>query len=98
MTSEDVVQLAKLARIELSEAEVATYTKEMSAILAYVGAVKNLVAESASTATPSLGDRYNVFRADEVTNGAGEYTDAVLKEMPQTDGRYLVVKKILQTE
>ncbi len=97
MTREEIIHLAALARIELSEAEIEKFTKELSAILSYVGTVQSLSA-GAADAAPRLGDRYNVLRTDAVTNEPDEYTKAILAEMPQTEGRYMVVKKILQTD
>ena len=97
MNKEEVVHLAKLARIELSEKEVAVFTDEMSAILSYVSEVKDIAGE-VSTGEPKPGARFNVFRKDEVTNKEDEYTQALLDEMPQTEGRFMVVKKILNTD
>jgi Asp-tRNA(Asn)/Glu-tRNA(Gln) amidotransferase C subunit len=45
-----------------------------------------------------VGARFNVFRADEVTNQPDQYTEALLAEMPQTSGRLMKVKKILTIE
>ena len=97
MTKEEVIHLAKLARIELSETEVENFTKEMSAILTYVSSIKEIVGDEV-TNTPTVGDRFNVFRADVVTNEPDSTTPEILAEMPKTEGRYLVVKKILQSE
>jgi aspartyl-tRNA(Asn)/glutamyl-tRNA(Gln) amidotransferase subunit C len=97
MTKEEIQHLAKLARIELSDEEVDKFTTEMSAILDYVSAVTDIVGDDALTA-PQVGARYNVFRKDEVTNGADEHTEALLAEMPQTQGRFMVVKKILNPD
>jgi len=97
MTKEEIIHLAALARLELTPAEIEKFTKELSAILSYVGTVQTL-AESAADTTPRLGDRFNVLRTDAVTNEPEQYTKDILAEMPQTEGRYMVVKKILQTE
>ena len=69
----------------------------MSAILSYVGTVKELVADTEAV-EPTVGPRYNVFRPDVVTNKADAYTADLLAAMPQTEGRFMVVKKIIQTE
>jgi aspartyl-tRNA(Asn)/glutamyl-tRNA(Gln) amidotransferase subunit C len=97
MTKDEVKHLAKLSRIELSEAEVETFTEEMSAILAYVGQVKDIVA-AGEEKVPVVGLRHNIFRKDEVTNTPDEFTKDILAEMPKTEGRYMVVKKILNTD
>ncbi len=94
MKREDVAHLAKLARIELSETELEKLPEELSSIVSYVGAVTDIAGDDADTA-PQLGARHNVFRLDEVTNEADEYTADLLAEMPSTDGRYMKVKKIL---
>ncbi len=97
MTKEEVIHLAKLARIELSNTELENFTKEMSAILTYVSSIKEMVGDEVISA-PTVGDRFNVFRPDVVTNEPDSTTKEILSEMPQTEGRYLVVKKILQSE
>ncbi len=98
MTQEEVRHLAKLARIELTEQEIVKFAKEMSAVLDYVSKVKQLAGEDDVSLKPTVGARYNVFRPDLVTNEPEAYTKELLAEMPKTEGRYLVVKKILQTD
>jgi aspartyl-tRNA(Asn)/glutamyl-tRNA(Gln) amidotransferase subunit C len=97
MTREEIHDLAALARLELSEAEVVQFTKELSAILSYVGAVQELVGDATPT-EPMVGDRYNVFRQDIVSNEPDGDTAVLLKEMPATNGRFLQVKKILHID
>lgn len=97
MNKEEVVHLAKLARIELGQNEIDAFTTEMSAILAYVSEVKDIAGE-VNDGEPKPGARYNVFRKDEVTNEADKYTKELLAEMPKTEGRFMVVKKILNTD
>jgi aspartyl-tRNA(Asn)/glutamyl-tRNA(Gln) amidotransferase subunit C len=97
MTKEEVEHLAKLARIELSEAEVETFTTEISAILEYVSTVQDIAGDDASAA-PVVGTHHNIFRKDEVTNEPNSFTEDLLAEMPQTEGRFMVVKKILNTD
>lgn len=96
MNKNDVQHLANLARIELSEAEIESFTTEISAILEYVSAVQDMAGDD--NTTPKVGARYNVFRPDVVTNEPEEFTADILAEMPQTSGRYMVVKKILNPD
>ncbi len=96
MKQDDVKHLASLSRIELAPSEVETFTNEMSAILEYVSAVQGMAGTGALE--PKLGARYNVFRPDEVTNEPGSHTADLLAEMPETDGRFMVVKKILNPD
>lgn len=94
MKREDIAHLATLARIELTEAELVKLPEELSSIVSYVSAITDIAGDEADTA-PQLGARFNVFRDDEVTNVPGEHTDALLAEMPHTEGKFMKVKKII---
>ncbi len=93
ITPDEVRHLAALARISITDEEVAVFVKEIDAILSYVGKVKDLAAQASSE--PEFSPRVNVFRKDEVTNQPDQYTEALLREMPSTEGRFLKVKKII---
>jgi len=97
MNKAEVLKLATLARIEVSDAEAESLSHEFEAILNYVGEVKG--ATDPSPALPlergGLGGVYNVFRADENPHESGIFTEAILKEAPAREGDYLKVKKIL---
>lgn len=97
MKKEEISHLATLARIRLEPSELEALESELSSIVTYVSAVTDIAAEDAD-AEPDLGARFNVFRKDEVTNESDEYTADVLAEMPATDGRFMLVKKILNTD
>jgi aspartyl/glutamyl-tRNA(Asn/Gln) amidotransferase C subunit len=94
MTKEEIRTLGSLSRIALSDAEVETFNQEIDSILEYVGVVKDIA--SGEEDTKSLGARYNVLRPDAVTNTPGQYTDVMLAAMPDTNGQFLAVKKILK--
>ena len=97
MTKEEVIHLAKLSKLELSPTEIESFTEEISAILDYVSTVQDIAGEDSSV-EPQVGVVHNVFRKDVVTNEADEYTKDLLAEMPATEGRFMVVKKILNTD
>lgn len=97
MNQEEVKHLATLARIELSDKEIAVFTDEISAVLDYVSQIKDIVGDNA-TSEKKVGPVHNVFRKDEVTNTPNQYTEDILNEMPEKEGRFMVVKKILNTE
>jgi len=97
MKVEDTKHLARLARIELTESEVIAYTVEIAQIVDYVSVVSELAADDVD-AEPQVGSRYNVLRGDVITNEPEQYTAAALREMPQTSGRHLLVKKIMKAK
>lgn len=94
MNREDIEHLATLARIKVTEAESEVLRDELSSIVSYVSTVSAIAGDETDVA-PQPGARFNVFKSDEVTNEPDQYTEALLQEMPEREGRYLVVKKIL---
>jgi len=96
ITKAQVQHLGELARIRLDETDVAALQEEMSAIVDYVSRIDAVV--KAGALEKKVGAVYNVFREDEVTCESGAYTDALSNEMPERDGPYLRVKKILNPD
>ena len=92
MKREDIMALADLARIELTEKEIEQFSKEFDDILTYVARVKGL---AEGVPEKKLGVVHNVFREDENPHEAGKYSEALLNELPSRKGMYAEVKKIL---
>jgi len=87
MTDVDITALAKLARLEVSDEEVAKLKTEIPGILAFVETIQN-ANTGVETKSPELR---NVMRADENPHESGEYTERLLKAAPaQKDNRVLV--------
>lgn len=93
---DDVIHLAELARLQLSEAEVDGLRTELSAIVDYVSQVQSLTVDDVSIKT--LGAVANVTREDVVTNQPGQYSEDLLRAAPQTQDGYVVVQKILDAD
>ena len=96
MEKKEILHLANLARIRISEEEAASLTKDIESVLSYVSAVDDITADV--SLTKKVGVRHNIFREDKVKNEPNSYTEALLKEAPKTKGRHLMVKKILQID
>ena len=91
-TVEDVKRLAGLARVEVSEEELASFATEFDSILAYVGKLDELeLADSDRVLVPVR----NVLRADEGAYLPGTWTKAITDQFPTKEGNSLSVKKIL---
>lgn len=91
MTNIDIRALAKLARVEVTDAEVDKLEKELPAILDFVETVQG--ARVSATAPKSA--LRNVMREDANPHEGGVYTDALLKGAPsEKDGR-IVVKQVI---
>lgn len=97
MDKEKVLNLAKLARIELRDEEAESLTKEFSSILDYVGEVKK-VAGQKSAATKQNAKDYslrNILREDREPHKTGLYTKEIIEQAPLKGNNYIKVKKIL---
>ncbi len=96
MTKEEILHLGTLARIRLTDEEAEALKTDISNILGYVSEINDIVADVALT--KQVGPRHNVFRTDTVTNEPGEYTLRLQNAMPEREGEYLKVKRILNPD
>lgn len=96
ISREEIVKLADLSRLKLSEEEIVRMQGEMTSILAYVDKLK---AAAGAEAAPVMSANRNVMREDANPHAGGEFTDRLIALAPQRettpDGKYVKVKKIL---
>jgi len=89
----DVVKkVAKLSRLELSDAEVEEFTGQLRAILEYVEKMNELDTADVEPLAHCLAIS-NVLRADEARESLG--TEKTLSNAPDEDGEFFRVPKIL---
>lgn len=96
MEKKDLLHLAALSRIRISDTEADALQKEIESVIEYVSAVDSITADT--SLTKKIGPVHNVFREDAVTVKSGTFTEAMLNEAPKVKGRYLQVKKIIQQD
>lgn len=87
-----VRKVAKLARLELTEAEIEEFTGQLGAILQYVAKMNELDTGNVEPLAHCLPIS-NVFRPDEVRESLG--TERTLANAPQRDDSFFKVPKIL---
>jgi len=87
-----VRKVAKLARLDLTEAEVAEFSDQLSAILEYVEKMNELDTDSVAPLAHCLPVS-NCLRDDIVKESLG--TEKALANAPQCDGAFFKVPKIL---
>ncbi|MHC4619358.1 MAG: Asp-tRNA(Asn)/Glu-tRNA(Gln) amidotransferase subunit GatC [Planctomycetota bacterium] len=90
---EQVRKVAKLSRLELTEAEVEEFTGQLSAILDYVEKMNELDTANVEPLAHCLPVS-NVFREDVVKESLG--TEKALANAPERDGEFFKVPKILE--
>lgn len=93
LTREDVLKLAQLARISLSDAEIDEFSEELSAILQYVEQLSS-VEVSGLKPTNQVTGLTNVMRED-IVKDYGYAPLELLKNVPQTQDNQLKVKRMI---
>lgn len=93
LSREDVLKLARLARLQLSEAEVDQFAEEISAILRYVEQLQS-VDLSGLEPTDQVTGLTNVMRAD-IEKDYGPTPQDLLKNAPATEKGHIKVKRML---
>ena len=89
-----VRKVAKLSRLDLTEAEITEFTSQLSAILDYVEKMDELDTENVQPLAHSLPIS-NCFREDCAKKSLG--TEKTLANAPQWDGDFFKVPKILDS-
>ncbi len=88
-----VRRIAKLARIRVEEAEIATLQSELNAILGYVAQLNEVDVEG--VAPLSGGGRMALrMRADVVTEGG--IAEQILANAPDREGPFFAVPKVVE--
>lgn len=95
ITRQDILKLADLARIRISEAEADTLAPEAEAILGYVFDVGETSAAGQGDAHTSLT---NVMREDGEPHESGAFTEAILNGAPQRTDDFIEVRRVIAKE
>ncbi len=90
----DIAHLARLARLDLSEAEMERYQAQLSVILDHAARVQSLEGEPEVEVAHPLGF-VNAFRSDTVTPSLDR--DEVLAQAPDSSAGYFVAPPALET-
>ncbi len=93
LSRDDVLGLARLARLHLNDDEIAQFTDEISAILGYVEQLQKVNLDKVKPTHQVTGLK-NVMRADEVKN-YGPSTEELLKNAPAQDCGHIKVRRVL---
>lgn len=93
LTRDEVLKVAELGRLNLSEAEVEQFTQQLGKILGYVD-VLNEVDVSNVEPMAHVADVSNVFR-DDVAKQSLPRGEA-LANAPKSDGKFFLVPQIIE--
>ena len=93
LSNDDVLKLARLSRLTLTDDEIDQFSNEISAILAYVEQLQG-VDLSDYEPTSQVTGLTNVTRPD-VEKSYGPTADDLLKNVPAKEGGHIKVKRML---
>ena len=90
ITKEDVIKVANLARLDLTEAEEEEFAPQLNAILDYFEQLQELDTDNVEPTTRAI-DVNNITRADEQQT----YSESLLDAAPDREDDFFRVPKIL---
>jgi aspartyl-tRNA(Asn)/glutamyl-tRNA(Gln) amidotransferase subunit C len=93
LSNDDVLKLAKLARLHLTEAEVQLFADEIAAILGYVEQLQSIDLEGIEPTFQVTG-LTNVTRSDKVID-YGTTPQDLLKNAPAIENGHIKVRRML---
>lgn len=93
LTQEQAAQVARLARLELPDEELAGLAAQMDAILAYVDKLNELDTDNIEPMSHAV-PMENAFRADDVKPSIG--VERALQNAPAADGGCFQVPKVIE--
>ncbi len=92
VSREEIIHMANLADLNLSEEEIQKYTKDMEDILAFANEINKVNTDNLDESI-TANERYNILRKDEVKEF--EDKDALLQNAPsQKNGMFHIPKMI----
>ena len=93
LTRAEVVKVALLARLRLTDTELDTMTDQLGSILGYIERLDEVDTQGVEPMAHAV-ERYNVFRDDIETPMLPR--EAALANAPKTDGQYFLVPQIIE--
>ncbi|MFZ2887037.1 MAG: Asp-tRNA(Asn)/Glu-tRNA(Gln) amidotransferase subunit GatC [Minisyncoccia bacterium] len=91
MTQVDVKALAKLARLDVSDEELAKLETELPAILGFVEQIQKVSADVAHVSP----EHRNIMREDANPHESGVHTEELLKAAPAVRDNQIAVKQVI---
>ena len=93
LTREDVHRLAMLAKITITEDEIAQMQKDLDSVLAYVEKLQDVDTSNLEPTNQVTGLK-NIMRNDEVID-YGMSQEALLANVPEVEKNYIKPKRVL---
>ena len=92
---EQIDHIAKLARLELTEAELKKYGSQLSAVLNYVDQLKEVDTTDVEP-TAQITGLENTLRQDAKEDGDKRESEGALRQAPELESGQIKVKRVLE--
>ena len=92
ISKEEIVHMAKLGSLNLSEAEIEGYAKDITEILDFANMVNSVNTDEVNE-TIGANENYNVFRKDEIVQTVDKA--ALLQNAPSKDDGMFRIPKVI---
>ena len=92
ISKEEIIHIAKLASLNLSEEEIEKYTGDMQEILEFANMINNVNTEGMNE-TVAANEKSNIFRKDEVINFQNR--ELLLQNAPSQDEGMFRIPKVI---
>ena len=92
VSKEEILHIAKLARLKLKDEEIEDYIKNLEDILNFANVVNKAPIEGLDT-PKGANDNYNVFRKDEIK--VFEDNKALLQNAPEHEDNMFKIPKVI---
>ncbi len=90
----DIDHVAKLARLELTDAEKDAYAAQLSSVLDYVGQLSSANVDGVEPMAHVLADHHDILRDDVVQATPADERDLILGNFPAREGDMLKVPAV----
>jgi len=94
ISKEEVEYLAKLARVGLTDAEIAKYQKDLADILGYVEQLNEVNTDGVEPMAQGIGAK-NITREDKIENVEGTPAE-LLQSAPEHEDGFIKVKRVFE--
>lgn len=95
LSKEEIQHIAKLARLELTDAELEKYGSQLSAVLSYIDQLKEVDVKGVEP-TAQVTGLENVLREDVARDWDEKEIEEALKDAPEREGRFIKVKRVIE--
>ena len=95
LSKDEIQHIAKLARLELTSAELEKYGGQLSAVLNYIDQLKEVDVKGVEP-TAQVTGLENVLREDKVRDWDGKEIEEALADAPEREERFIKVKRVIE--